>query len=99
MEGSLMKKAELLEAAMAAVADRGLNYGSPEDNFRRIADLWDTHLRNRVGGYMATVTPADVAAMMVLMKVARLQNTPDHLDSWADTAGYAACGAELFHKP
>lgn len=42
-----MKKAELLEIAKAAVADRGLNYGRPEDNFARIAALWTQHLRNR----------------------------------------------------
>jgi hypothetical protein len=88
-----MTKAELLDAAKAAVADRGLNYGKPEDNFGRIADLWSVHLENR--GIPAELTPADVAAMMVLLKIARLQNDPSHLDSWTDIAGYAACGAEI----
>ena len=32
--------------------------------------------------------------MMALMKIARLQNMPSHLDSWVDLAGYAACGGE-----
>jgi hypothetical protein len=31
--------------------------------------------------------------MMVLMKVARLAETPDHADSLRDIAGYAACAA------
>jgi hypothetical protein len=89
-------KAATLEAATAAVADRGLNYGSPEDNFTRIGELWTTHLRNRYGLAPHPVIDAhDVAMMMVLMKVARLQNQPLHSDSWIDIAGYAACGNNL----
>jgi hypothetical protein len=33
--------------------------------------------------------------MMILMKVARLSNQSNHLDSWTDVAGYAACGANI----
>ena len=88
-------KEALLEAAKGTVADRGLNYGTPEDNFGRIARLWNIHLTNRHNG---PLTPADVAQMMVLMKVARLENTPAHLDSWTDIAGYAACGANITCK-
>jgi len=85
-----------LDAAIVAVADRGLNYGSPEDNFQRIAELWTTHLRNRYGLTPHPVLdPHDVALMLVLMKVARLENTPLHSDSWIDIAGYAACGNNL----
>jgi hypothetical protein len=29
------------------------------------------------------------------LKLARLENQPDHMDSWVDLAGYAACGAEI----
>ena len=96
--GSLLPKITkeaLLDAAKGTVADRGLNYGSPEDNFGRIARLWNTHMTNRHNG---PLTPADVAQMMVLMKVARLENTPAHLDSWTDIAGYAACGANITCK-
>lgn len=89
-------KQELLDYASAAVADRGLNYGTPEDNFGRIAALWNTHLANRLPG---ALTGSDVAMMMVLMKVARLENSPEHLDSWIDVAGYAACGATLTALP
>ncbi|MCW4115629.1 DUF6378 domain-containing protein [Aurantimonas sp. MSK8Z-1] len=87
-------KASLLDAAKAAVADRGLNYGKPEDNFLRIAGLWNIYIRD-TKGVSAMLNPADIAALMVLMKVARLSNMPAHLDSWTDIAGYAACGAEI----
>lgn len=35
----------------------------------------------------------DVAILMALMKIARLIESPNHMDSWVDLAGYAACGA------
>jgi hypothetical protein len=35
----------------------------------------------------------DVAIFEIMVKVARLAETPDHFDSWTDIAGYAACGA------
>lgn len=32
------------------------------------------------------------ALEMICVKVARLIETPDHLDSWVDISGYARCG-------
>lgn len=79
-------KEELLDRAKATVADRGLNYGKPEDNFARIARYWNVHLQNRYNEVYA-IDAVDVALMMNLMKVARLDNEPRHLDSWIDMAG------------
>lgn len=93
-----MDKKQCLEMALGAVADRGLNYGRPEDNFQRIADLWNTYIAGKRDP-MEGITPLDVAMMMTLMKIARLQNSPGHLDSWVDIAGYAACGAEIASTP
>jgi hypothetical protein len=89
-----MTKHGLLDKAKAAVADRGLNYGRPEDNFLRIARRWRVHLLNAYGVEVA-LTAASVAIMMQDMKIARLENDPSHEDSWVDNAGYAACGAEI----
>ena len=93
-----MLKKDCLDAAIEATKDRGLNYGKPEDNFQRIADLWNTYIAGKRDP-MEGITPLDVANLMVLMKVARLQNSPGHLDSWVDIAGYAACGAEIASTP
>jgi hypothetical protein len=93
-----MKKHDVLNAAIAATADRGLNYGKAEDNFDRIARLWNTHMLNRYG-IITTIDAADVSMLMILMKVARLENKPDHADSWIDAAGYAACGGEITAPP
>src|SRR5512139_1226816 len=94
----MTSKREVLETAIRAVGDRGLNYGKAEDNFDRIARLWNAHLVNiglvRVPEE-ALLTAADVAMMCALLKIARLENMPEHQDSWVDLAGYAACGGEI----
>ena len=43
----------------------------------------------------APLDATDVAHMMVLLKMARLVETPQHRDSWVDMAGYAATGARV----
>lgn len=96
-------KRDILDLSIKAVGDRGLNYGKPEDNFERIARLWNGHLYNRgvIPDNHAPKTllnAADVALMCALLKIARLQHQPDHLDSWVDLAGYAACGGEIAVK-
>lgn len=99
---SISRKRKLLEEASEAVAgDRQLNYGAPEQNFQRIAELWTTWFRITASrrGHLPSdhlgIEPWEVAALMVLMKLARLANTPTHHDSWVDIAGYAACGVDI----
>lgn len=84
-----------LSAARDAVAGgREVAYGSPEDNFARIARLWAAFLHNKTGQEIA-VNETDVALMLDLVKTARLQHNPGHVDSWVDKAGYSACGCEI----
>lgn len=89
-----ISKHELLDLAKTAVADRGLNYGKPEDNFERIARRWRAHLLNRFGVDVA-LDAVSVSIMCIDLKQARLENQPSHLDSWVDIAGYAGCGANI----
>ena len=35
---------------------------------------------------------------MILDKVARLTNNPEHLDSWIDIAGYARCAVMIMDE-
>lgn len=95
-ETNLDKKKTCLIAAQAAVCgDRPLNYGNPENNFGRIAILWNAwNAVRRPGPYVG----ADIAIMMDLVKTARLANNPAHNDSWIDKAGYAACGYDIAAK-
>lgn len=93
-----MNRTETLNTALAAVEQRGQSYGKPENNFARIARRWNIHLLNRYG-LEPKLDAVDVAAMMADMKLARLEESPSHVDSWVDLAGYAACGAEVSAAP
>lgn len=88
-----MTRNDVLDLAREAVCIRGLAYDGKEDSFARIARLWTAHLVNQ--GKTVAIGPQDVAMMMILLKVARLEQSPDHDDSWVDIAGYAACGGSM----
>lgn len=84
-----MMRAEILERACQIVdGERPSVYGQPEDNFGKIAALWGVYLNT-------LVTPGDVAAMMILLKTARISSGVAIGDNWIDIAGYAACGGEI----
>lgn len=84
-----MTRTEILMAANKCVAgDREQDYGSPEQNFKRVADFWSTYLN-------MMVTDRDVAAMLALLKIARIASGHAKQDNWVDLAGYAACGGEI----
>lgn len=78
----------LKQAEKAVCQDRERQYGSPEDNFKIIADLWSTYLECQVNAH-------DVASMMILLKLARVTTGHAHADNWVDIAGYAACAGEI----
>ena len=76
---------------------REVAHGSPEDTFGRIARLWTAYLQHKAAttGLHVEISEIDVALMMDLVKTARLQHNPAHVDSWVDKVGYAACGCEI----
>jgi hypothetical protein len=76
----------LTQASQAVLSDRNAHYGDPEDNFTHIANLWNSYAKEDL------FTATDVAAMMILVKVARSTTSPEVTDHWVDIAGYAACG-------
>jgi hypothetical protein len=85
-----MKRADILATASEYVSiDRAATHGDAENNFRRIADLWNAYLG------VNTISAVDVAVMLALLKVARIKSNPTHADNWIDIAGYAACGGEI----
>ncbi len=78
-----MGAAEDFDAAAAKITGkRGAVYGHPADDFARVAamaegikDCRDPLVRH--------------ALYMILVKVSRLAERPDHVDSMVDIAGYA----------
>ena len=98
-EAKKLTRAAVLEKARACVCgEREEDYGSPEDSFGCIAELWEAYLRAACisPDSVVRVTPTDVAMMMALLKIARVGTSfvGGTADSFVDLAGYAACGAE-----
>ena len=80
----------LNKASETIMVDRQNTHGDAENNFARIAALWNTYLSNK-----GEIRAHDVAAMMVLFKVARFRANPHHLDNMVDACGYAAFSGEI----
>lgn len=100
-----MTREETLDTAKKMVCGhREQDYGTPENNFQAIADLWNvywTNVRlaeNRNGIGRVTNRPfsaLDVAMLMALLKVGRITTGTATDDSFVDACGYLACGAEI----
>lgn len=84
------RKRVLSEAERCVCGQRENEYGVPGDSFEMIGKLWTVYL-----DYATKIDAHDVAAMMALLKIARIAKSPDHMDSWCDLAGYASCGGEI----
>lgn len=83
-------QANILDDAKKIIyGDREATYGDPGKNLTMISDLWEMYVCHKYN-VDVMLSPLDVANMMILLKVARLANSPEHLDSLTDIAGYAA---------
>lgn len=82
----------ILEQADGLInGERAKAYGPALDNFGRIAKLWSAILG-------VEVTPEQHVLCMLAVKMARLCNTPDHIDSLVDVAGYAGTYEKLLEQ-
>ena len=87
------RKRVLSEAEKCVCGHREQDYGTPEDSFEMIGKLWTVYL-----DYATKIDAHDVAAMMALLKIARIAENPQHMDNWVDGCGYFACGGEIAGK-
>ena len=71
--------------------DRGATYGHPSDNFRNAALL-----QNVIDQCNDAVLR--IPLRMICLKMARLVETPSHIDSWVDIAGYARTAAMVISQ-
>lgn len=81
MDGDLLR-----QALEITTGDRSRAYGHASENLGRTARLMQAYCE----GMDREFTIGDVAAMMVLVKLARLHQSPDHYDSLLDIAGYVS---------
>ena len=73
---------------------RAKEYGPAKLNHQRIADIWSILLAKKLS---ADITPEEVVACMVGLKLARLAEDTSKDDSWVDIIGYAALGGEIIN--
>ena len=87
-----MTRQDVLDNASKCVnGDREQDYGSPENNFKTIAVMWNAYIR---ASHRQELEAKDVAAMMAIVKICRISTGNAKADNWIDLAGYAACGGE-----
>lgn len=80
----------LYAAKNLVTGDRQRDYGTPRENFARIANLWEAYT-----GYEFTTT--QVAMMLGLLKVARAATAEPTLDTFRDLMGYVAIACAFEH--
>lgn len=78
----------LEQALLITGGDRQNNYGSPKENWERTVAIF-----NAMTG--RDLMPAEAVKFAIAMKLARLHQTPDHMDSIVDLAGYAWVYSEV----
>lgn len=90
-QGSTTRNDILDKAKSIINGERQGTYGTAEDSFAVISQLWTAYLGK-------DLSSADVANMMILMKVARNASGVYKDDNWIDICGYAALGGEIQAK-
>ena len=83
-----MKAHEILDESRSTIIERGLVYGTPAVNHLRIAQFWSTYLDR-------AIEPHEVAVCMALVKLARIQETSQHEDSYVDACSYLGIAGQL----
>ena len=83
------ERKQSLERAIALVCgDRNKDYGDPKPNMEATAAMWSAYKGVKFHAH-------DVAAMMMLLKIARISESPWKADNWDDANGYGGIGAEV----
>lgn len=89
---SKLKRDEIIKIVSDIIShDRQNTYGKPENNFQIIANMWNEYL----GVDKILLSARDVAVMMMLLKIARMKSSPNHLDNYIDAAGYSIIAASF----
>ena len=81
----------LLKAHDIINGEREKQYGKPEDSFAAIATKWTFYLKKNITRY-------DVAYMMALMKMARIEQGQYKEDSFVDCMGYLAIANDMLKE-
>ena len=91
-----MTRFEAIDKMKVVLENRGDDYGTPRHNHGIASDLINAYLKHHPN--KDNLQPEDTMIMMVLIKVARLVSTPQHIDSIMDIAGYAFCAIDAINE-
>jgi hypothetical protein len=83
---------EVLLTATDVIGQRGKIYGHPRINQTRIAMRLQQMLEIPITDYQACLA-------MVEVKLARIQESPHHIDSYVDACAYLSLACELATEP
>lgn len=93
-----MNRAQYLDKTKQTICnDRQDIHGNPEDTHALIAEYWSIYLSQELGK-IVVIDGSDVAVMMTLFKIARLQVNPAHSDNIVDGLGYLAIAGEIIDR-
>ena len=90
-----MKASEIAQKAASLVdGDREKTHGDKRVNFENIAAYWNAFLGMTDRGFVE-LSGADVAKMMALLKLARMESGEFNADDAIDGCGYISIAGEL----
>ena len=79
---------QLFDDVIKTIHARGVSYGHPITNHKRIAELWSAYI-----GY--PIQPNEVAICMALVKISRQAEDPTKLDNYKDCLAYIAIAKSI----
>jgi len=79
---------KLFDNVIKTIHARGISYGHPITNHKRIAELWSAYL-----GY--PIQPNEVAICMALVKISRQAEDVSKLDNYEDAIAYLSIGKSI----
>ena len=79
---------QLFDNVIKTIHERGVRYGHPITNHKRIAELWSAYL-----GY--PIQPNEVAICMALVKISRQAEDVSKLDNYEDCVAYIAIAKSI----
>ena len=79
---------QLFDNVIKTIHARGVSYGHPITNHKRIAELWSAYI-----GY--PIQPNEVAICMALVKISRQAEDPAKLDNYEDCLAYISIAKSI----
>jgi hypothetical protein len=85
-------RTQILNTAIKALGNRGIEHGEAHRNMKHTAALWSAYLG-------VEISDIDVPQMLILLKASRIRcGNAAQIDHYVDQCGYSAIGGEIAQK-